>query len=158
MSKAPERSAGPRYTLDRITAVPALVGNADDFLVVTGLAGTAKDMAAMTKDGANFYGLAGAMGLAFDPDGAHLYVAGSDDAHGPGAGQHVLGAADGLLADGGQDQTAARTLDHRRLEQALQLLDRRGKRRLADMGGLGGAAERAVFGQQLEVTELSERR
>jgi thiamine pyrophosphate-dependent acetolactate synthase large subunit-like protein len=59
MSKAPERSAGPRYTLDRITAVPALVGNADDYLVVTGLAGTAKDMAAMTKDGATFYGLAG---------------------------------------------------------------------------------------------------
>jgi len=64
MSAASERSAGPRYTLDRITAVPAVVGNADDFLIVSGLAGTAKDMAAMTKDGANFYGLAGAMGAA----------------------------------------------------------------------------------------------
>ncbi|MDX2157267.1 MAG: thiamine pyrophosphate-dependent enzyme [Hyphomicrobiaceae bacterium] len=64
MSKAPERSAGPRYTLDRITAVPALVGNADDFLIVAGLAGTAKDMAAMSRDGANYYGLAGAMGAA----------------------------------------------------------------------------------------------
>ncbi len=64
MSTKPERSAGPRYTLDRITAVPAIVGNADDFLIIAGLAGTAKDMAAMTKDGANYYGLAGAMGAA----------------------------------------------------------------------------------------------
>lgn len=64
MSKAPERTAGPRYTLDRITAVPAVVGNASDFLIVAGLAGTAKDMAAMTNDGANFYGMAGAMGAA----------------------------------------------------------------------------------------------
>lgn len=64
MANAPERSAGPRYTLDRITAVPAVVGNADDFLVIAGLAGTAKDLGAMTKDGPNFYGLAGAMGAA----------------------------------------------------------------------------------------------
>lgn len=64
MAQAPERSAGPRYTLDRITAVPALVGDASDFLVIAGLAGTAKDMAAITKDGANYYGLAGAMGAA----------------------------------------------------------------------------------------------
>ena len=64
MSKAPERTAGPRYTLDRVTAVPAVVGDARDFLIVSGLAGTAKDMAALTNDGANFYGLAGAMGAA----------------------------------------------------------------------------------------------
>jgi thiamine pyrophosphate-dependent acetolactate synthase large subunit-like protein len=64
MSKAPERSAGPRYTLDRITAVPAIVGDPKDFLIVSGLAGTAKDMAALTNDGSNFYGLAGAMGAA----------------------------------------------------------------------------------------------
>ena len=64
MSKAPERTAGPRYTLDRITAVPAVVGNANDFLIIGGLAGTAKDMAAMTNDGANYFGLAGAMGAA----------------------------------------------------------------------------------------------
>lgn len=64
MSKAPERSAGPRYTLDRITAVPAIVGNPADFLIVSGLAGTAKDMAALTNDGANYYGMAGAMGAA----------------------------------------------------------------------------------------------
>ena len=64
MAQAPERSAGPRYTLDRITAVPAIVGNPDDFLVIAGLAGTAKDMSSLTKDGPNFYGLAGAMGAA----------------------------------------------------------------------------------------------
>lgn len=64
MSKTPERTAGPRYTLDRITAVPALVGDAKDFLIIGGLAGTAKDMAAMTSDGSNYYGLAGAMGAA----------------------------------------------------------------------------------------------
>lgn len=64
MSKAPERTAGPRYTLDRITAVPAIVGNPNDFLIVSGLAGTAKDMAALTNDGANYYGMAGAMGAA----------------------------------------------------------------------------------------------
>ncbi|MEZ5849937.1 MAG: thiamine pyrophosphate-dependent enzyme [Hyphomicrobiaceae bacterium] len=64
MTNATERSAGPRYTLDRITAVPAVVGNADDYLVIAGLAGTAKDLGAMTKDGANYYGLAGAMGAA----------------------------------------------------------------------------------------------
>jgi thiamine pyrophosphate-dependent acetolactate synthase large subunit-like protein len=64
MTKAPERTAGPRYTLDRITAVPAVVGNANDFLIIGGLAGTAKDMAAMTNDGANYFGLAGAMGAA----------------------------------------------------------------------------------------------
>ena len=64
MATATERTAGPRYTLDRITAVPALVGDAADFLVVAGLAGTAKDLGALTKDGPNFYGLAGAMGAA----------------------------------------------------------------------------------------------
>ncbi len=64
MSKVTERTAGPRYTLDRITAVPAIVGDAKDFLVVSGLAGTAKDMAALTNDGANYYGMAGAMGAA----------------------------------------------------------------------------------------------
>jgi phosphonopyruvate decarboxylase len=64
MTQPPERSAGPRYTLDRITAVPSIVGNASDFLVIAGLAGTAKDLGTLTKDGPNFYGLAGAMGAA----------------------------------------------------------------------------------------------
>lgn len=64
MSKAPERSAGPRYTLDRITAVPRIVGEHKDFLFIGGLAGTAKDLASLTGDGAHYYGLAGAMGAA----------------------------------------------------------------------------------------------
>lgn len=64
MTKAAERTAGPRYTLDRITAVPAIVGDPKDFLVIAGLAGTAKDMAHLTNDGPNYFGLAGAMGAA----------------------------------------------------------------------------------------------
>ncbi len=62
--EAIERTAGPRYTLDRITAVPALIGNHKDFLLVAGLAGTAKDLASISQDGNNYYGLAGAMGAA----------------------------------------------------------------------------------------------
>lgn len=50
--------------LDRREVVPELVGNHQDFLIVAGLAGTAKDMAALTRDGANLYAMAGAMGAA----------------------------------------------------------------------------------------------
>ena len=50
--------------LDRREAVPALVGRHEDFLIVAGLAGTARDMAAMTDDGAHVYAMAGAMGAA----------------------------------------------------------------------------------------------
>lgn len=49
-------------SLDRRTAVPALVGDPSDLLVVCGLAGAAKDMAHLTGDGDNVYALAGAMG------------------------------------------------------------------------------------------------
>ena len=52
------------YKLDRVTAVPALIGEHRDFLFIGGLAGTAKDLAALTGDGAHYYGLAGAMGAA----------------------------------------------------------------------------------------------
>ena len=51
-------------SLDRRQAVPELVGNHQDFLIVAGLAGTAKDMAALTGDGVNLYAMAGAMGAA----------------------------------------------------------------------------------------------
>ena len=64
MKNAPQRSAGPRYTLDRITAVPAIIGEHRDFLFIGGLAGTARDLAALTRDGAHCYALAGAMGAA----------------------------------------------------------------------------------------------
>src|SRR5271167_3364665 len=50
------------FVLDRCEAVPALVGNPADFLIVTGLAGTARDIAALTHDGAQIYTMAGAMG------------------------------------------------------------------------------------------------
>ncbi|MEM7253225.1 MAG: thiamine pyrophosphate-dependent enzyme [Pseudomonadota bacterium] len=52
------------YSLDRLSAVPALIGDPSRFLIVAGLAGTAKDMAALTEDGDNLYALAGAMGAA----------------------------------------------------------------------------------------------
>ena len=48
--------------LDRAEAVPALVGNPDDFLIVAGRAGPAKDIGALTRDGANAFIFAGAMG------------------------------------------------------------------------------------------------
>jgi len=51
-------------TLDRVHAVPALIGEHEDFLIVTGLAGTAKDIAALSDDGKHIYALAGAMGAA----------------------------------------------------------------------------------------------
>jgi phosphonopyruvate decarboxylase len=77
MAIALQRSAGPRYTLDRISAVPAIVGDPADFLLIGGLAGTAKDLAALTDDGPNFFGLAGAMGAAV-PMGLGLALARPD--------------------------------------------------------------------------------
>ena len=52
----------PGFVLDRRDAVPKLIGRHDDFLFVTGLAGTSRDIAALTKDGAHIYSMAGAMG------------------------------------------------------------------------------------------------
>lgn len=52
------------FVLDRREAVPSLVGRHEDFLIVTGLAGTAKDVAALTDDGSHVYTMAGAMGAA----------------------------------------------------------------------------------------------
>ncbi len=52
------------FELDRQTAVPAVIGNHKDFLIVSGLAGTSKDMASLTDDAANLYTMAGAMGAA----------------------------------------------------------------------------------------------
>src|SRR5258708_8446090 len=54
--------AAAGFVLDRCEAVPALIGKADDFLIVTGLAGTARDIAALTRDSAQIYTMAGAMG------------------------------------------------------------------------------------------------
>jgi thiamine pyrophosphate-dependent acetolactate synthase large subunit-like protein len=52
----------PAFVLDRRQAVPALIGRHQDFLIVTGLAGTSRDVAALTEDGAHTYTMAGAMG------------------------------------------------------------------------------------------------
>ena len=52
------------FVLDRCQAVPALIGRHEDFLIVTGLAGTAKDVAALTEDGPHVFTMAGAMGAA----------------------------------------------------------------------------------------------
>lgn len=54
----------PSFTLDRCEAVPRLIGSHEDFLIVSGLAGTSKDMASLTGDGPNLYSMAGAMGAA----------------------------------------------------------------------------------------------
>jgi thiamine pyrophosphate-dependent acetolactate synthase large subunit-like protein len=54
----------PDAVLDRRQAVPALVERPQDFLIVAGLAGTAQELIAMTKEAPNLFGLGGAMGAA----------------------------------------------------------------------------------------------
>jgi thiamine pyrophosphate-dependent acetolactate synthase large subunit-like protein len=56
------QAATPDFILDRRDAVPALIGRHEDFLIVSGLAGTSRDVAALTGDGAHTYTMAGAMG------------------------------------------------------------------------------------------------
>lgn len=74
--------------IPRAEAVPALVGNPDDFLIVAGLAGPAKDIGALTNDGDNAFIFAGAMGGAVttalglalaQPDRRVLCVTGDGD-------------------------------------------------------------------------------
>jgi phosphonopyruvate decarboxylase len=55
-------AVAPAFVLDRIEAVPALIGRHEDFVFIAGLAGTARDVAALTGDGAHVYTMAGAMG------------------------------------------------------------------------------------------------
>ncbi len=55
-------AVAPDFILDRREAIPALIGRHQDFLFVTGLAGTSRDIAALTGDGAHIYTMAGAMG------------------------------------------------------------------------------------------------
>lgn len=57
-------STSPRYQLDRREAVPTIVGNHEDFLIVTGLAGTSKEFGHLTRDGDHLFSMAGAMGAA----------------------------------------------------------------------------------------------
>lgn len=48
--------------VNRQEAIPALLANHEDLLIVTGLAGSAKDIGHLTKDGDNTFTMAGAMG------------------------------------------------------------------------------------------------
>lgn len=48
--------------LNRQEAVPVLLADHKDMLIVTGLAGSAKDIGALTQDGDNTFTMAGAMG------------------------------------------------------------------------------------------------
>ena len=52
------------FLLDRNEAVPQLVGRHEDFLVVAGLAGTARDLTFLSRDAPHVFALAGAMGSA----------------------------------------------------------------------------------------------
>src|SRR5262249_58632832 len=63
-STASENSASdaPIFALDRREALPALIGRHEDFLIVAGLAGTARDIAALTQNAANGFAMGGAMG------------------------------------------------------------------------------------------------
>ncbi|MEE8453184.1 MAG: thiamine pyrophosphate-dependent enzyme, partial [Limibaculum sp.] len=50
--------------LDRKQAVPALIGDPSDLLIVAGLAGTAKDIGALSNESPNVFLMGGAMGAA----------------------------------------------------------------------------------------------
>lgn len=71
--------------LDRNKAVPALIGNPDDFLIIAGLAGPAKDIGGMTDKAFLFGGAMGGavmagLGLALaQPDKKVLCVTGDGD-------------------------------------------------------------------------------
>ena len=51
------------FTLDRVDVAPRLIGNPDDFLFVSSLAGATRDIVQLTNDGANAFGLGGVMGM-----------------------------------------------------------------------------------------------
>jgi thiamine pyrophosphate-dependent acetolactate synthase large subunit-like protein len=57
-------SSLPDAVLDRRQAVPALIETPADFLIVTGLAGTAQELSAMTDSAPGVFALGGAMGAA----------------------------------------------------------------------------------------------
>jgi len=61
---AGQNAQNPVFELDRRQAVPAIVGDHRDFLIVAGLAGTAYDVSALTQGAPNAYPLGGAMGAA----------------------------------------------------------------------------------------------
>lgn len=54
--------SGDLGELDRCEAVPQLVGDPNDLLIIAGLAGTAKDAAHLCEPNANYFACAGVMG------------------------------------------------------------------------------------------------
>ena len=52
------------FTLDRCTAVPSIIGDSSEFLIIAGLSGTAKDIGHLTNESPNAFLLGGAMGAA----------------------------------------------------------------------------------------------
>ncbi len=73
MSERPQLP-GDDFLLERREAVPAIIGDPGDTLFVAGLAGTARDLVHLTRDGDNVFPLAGAMGAA-TPMGLGLALA-----------------------------------------------------------------------------------
>jgi thiamine pyrophosphate-dependent acetolactate synthase large subunit-like protein len=63
-SRGVASAVAPRFLLDRREAVPALIGRHEDFLIVAGLAGSSRDIAALTDNGSHAFILTGAMGAA----------------------------------------------------------------------------------------------
>ena len=59
-----QMSSLPDAVLDRRQAVPALIETPADFLIVTGLAGTAQELSSMTDSSPGVFALGGAMGAA----------------------------------------------------------------------------------------------
>ncbi len=55
-------TTSPPGDLDRCEMVPKLIGDANDFLIIAGLAGTAKDVAHICEPKANYFACAGVMG------------------------------------------------------------------------------------------------
>jgi phosphonopyruvate decarboxylase len=55
-------TAEKAFVLDRCEAVPALIGEHEDFLIIAGLAGSARDIAALTNNGPHAFIMSGAMG------------------------------------------------------------------------------------------------
>jgi thiamine pyrophosphate-dependent acetolactate synthase large subunit-like protein len=58
------KAMSPAYVLDRCEAVPAIIGDHTSLLIVTGLAGTSRDISALTNDGAHIFTTGGVMGAA----------------------------------------------------------------------------------------------
>ncbi len=49
-------------SIDRRNVLPSLIASPENYLIISGLAGAAKDTAALTDDGPNSFSMAGAMG------------------------------------------------------------------------------------------------